>query len=158
MWRAKATSSLKPAKWHPLVLFSPPHITQSSEIHGQTHQPVMLWITADCLLVKGYVTIWRQPEHSWMSDRLRNKPQQKQPGQFSASIPGWIVRQCIQLLFDGEKCAWMLCAWKVASNLVTLCPHTFCKQFLYTYVQAIELQLGKHNRVDNTVGCIVNWS
>ena len=29
-WRAKATSSLKPAKWHPLVLFSPPHITQGS--------------------------------------------------------------------------------------------------------------------------------
>ena len=29
-WRAKAMSSLKPAKWHPLVSFSPPHITQSS--------------------------------------------------------------------------------------------------------------------------------
>ena len=29
-WQAKATSSLKLAKWHPLVSFSPPHITQSS--------------------------------------------------------------------------------------------------------------------------------
>ena len=28
-WWAKTTSLPKPAKWHPLVLFSPPHITQS---------------------------------------------------------------------------------------------------------------------------------
>ena len=45
---------------------------------------------------------------------LRNKPQQKQPGQLSASIPGWIVSQCVQLLFDGEKCVLLLCAWKPA--------------------------------------------
>ena len=30
IWQAKAMSSLKPAKWHPLVSFSPPHTTQSS--------------------------------------------------------------------------------------------------------------------------------
>ena len=29
-WWAKATSSLKTAKWHPPVSFAPPHITQSS--------------------------------------------------------------------------------------------------------------------------------
>ena len=29
-WWAKAMSSLKTAKWHPLVLLSPPHVTQSS--------------------------------------------------------------------------------------------------------------------------------
>ena len=29
-WRAKVTSSLKTAKWLPLLLFSPPHVTQSS--------------------------------------------------------------------------------------------------------------------------------
>ena len=45
---------------------------------------------------------------------LRNKPQQKQPGQLSASIPGWIVSQRVQLLFDGEKCVLLLCAWKLA--------------------------------------------
>ena len=45
---------------------------------------------------------------------LRNKPQQKQPGQLSASIPGWIVSQRVQPLFDGEKCVWLLCAWKPA--------------------------------------------
>ena len=32
---------------------------------------------------------------------LRNKPQQKQPGR-------------VQLLFDGEKCVLLLCAWKPA--------------------------------------------
>ena len=45
---------------------------------------------------------------------LRNKPQQKQPGQLSASIPGWIVSQHVQLSFDGEKCVLLLCAWKPA--------------------------------------------
>ena len=46
--------------------------------------------------------------------RLRNKPQQKQPGQLSASLPGWIVSQRVQLLFDGEKCVLLLWAWKPA--------------------------------------------
>ena len=45
---------------------------------------------------------------------LRNKPQQKQPGQFSASILARIVSQCIQLSFDGEKCVLLLCAWKAS--------------------------------------------
>ena len=43
---------------------------------------------------------------------LRNKPQQKQPRQLSASILAWIVSQCVQLSFDGEKCVLLLCAWK----------------------------------------------
>ena len=73
-WQAKATSSLKPANWHPLVSFSPPHITQSSWIHSQTHQPVVWWITASCLLVKGIcshlkttrtlVDVWKASETS----------------------------------------------------------------------------------------------
>ena len=45
---------------------------------------------------------------------LRNKPQQKQPGQLSASIPSLIVSQRVQLLFYGEKCVLLLCAWKPA--------------------------------------------
>ena len=45
---------------------------------------------------------------------LRNKPQQKYLGQLSAPIPAWIVSQCEQLSFNGEKCVLMLCAWKVA--------------------------------------------
>ena len=45
---------------------------------------------------------------------LRNKPQQKQPGQLSASIPGLIVSQRVQLLFDGEKYVLLLCAWRQA--------------------------------------------
>ena len=45
---------------------------------------------------------------------LRNKPQQKQPRQLSASILAWIVSQCIQLSFDGEKCVLLLCAWKAS--------------------------------------------
>ena len=45
---------------------------------------------------------------------LRNKPQQKQPGQLSTSIPGLIVSQRVRLLFDGEKCVLLLYAWKPA--------------------------------------------
>ena len=40
---------------------------------------------------------------------LRNKPQQKQPGQLSALIPGRIISQRVQLLFDGEKCLAVVC-------------------------------------------------
>ena len=46
--------------------------------------------------------------------RLRNKPQQKQPRQLSASIPSGIVSQRVQLLFDGEKCVLLLYVWKPA--------------------------------------------
>ena len=45
---------------------------------------------------------------------LRNKPQQKQPRERSASILAWSFSQCIQLSFDGEKCFSLLCAWKVS--------------------------------------------
>ena len=34
---------------------------------------------------------------------LRNKPQQTQHGQLSIPIPGWIVRKCVQALFDGKN-------------------------------------------------------
>ena len=40
-YREKAMLTPKIAKWHLLVSFSSPHITQSSYIHGQTHQPVV---------------------------------------------------------------------------------------------------------------------
>ena len=45
---------------------------------------------------------------------LRNKPQQKQPRQLSASIHASIVSQCIQLSCDVEKCVLLLCAWKAS--------------------------------------------
>ena len=45
---------------------------------------------------------------------LRKEPQQKQHGQLSALILAWTVSQCVQLWFDGEKCALLLCVWKSA--------------------------------------------
>ena len=47
---------------------------------------------------------------------LRNKPQQKWCGQLSASIylPELLYSQCVQLSFDDEKCALLLCVWKPA--------------------------------------------
>ena len=61
---------------------------------------------------------------------LRNKPQQKQSGQLSASIPGLIVSQRVQLLFDGEKCVLLLCAWKPA---FLKSGHIFCLDCLQQY-------------------------
>ena len=60
-----------------------------------------------------------QPFESDLSTRrflisLRNKPQQKQLGKFSAPIPACIVSQCVQLSFAGEKCVLLLCARKPA--------------------------------------------
>ena len=57
---------------------------------------------------------------------LRNKPQQKQPRQLSASIHASIVSQCIQLSFDGEKCVLLLCAWKASflkSSHISSCSY-----------------------------------
>ena len=45
---------------------------------------------------------------------LRNKPQQNQHGKLSASIPALIVSSYVQLLFDDEKCVYLLCVWKLA--------------------------------------------
>ena len=56
---------------------------------------------------------------------LRNKSQQKQPGQLSASIPGWIVSQRVQLTFGGEKCVLLLCAWKPAFIIIIIIINWF---------------------------------
>ena len=82
-WLAKAKSTVKTAKWwHPLVPFSLPHITQSSSIHGQTHQPVAWWITASRLFVKrrwshlkttwALVDIWQASKTSHSKSSLGN--------------------------------------------------------------------------------------
>ena len=63
-------------------------------------------------LSRGYAAIWRWPVHSWTSDKPQKQATEKQAGQLSASIPGWIVSQRVQLSFDGEKCVLLLCAWK----------------------------------------------
>ena len=62
---------------------------------------------------------------------LRNKPQQKQPGKLSASIPGRVVSQRVQLLFDGEKCVLLLCAWKPdflkSGHILAIASYWSCK-------------------------------
>ena len=75
-------SALKTTKWYPLMSFSHPHITQSSLIHGQTHQSVVWGITASCLLVKGrwshlkntlvLVDFWQASEISHSKSSLGN--------------------------------------------------------------------------------------
>ena len=86
-WRAKATSSLKPAKWHPLVRFLPPHITQGRENPWPNSSASRVvnysWLSAcqeDMEPFKG------DPSTHGHLTSLRNKPQQKQPRQLSASI------------------------------------------------------------------------
>ena len=84
-WREKATSSLKPAKWHPLVSFSPPNIFNP-------------WpnSSASCVVNYSQLSACQGDVQPFEGDpytrghltSLRNKPQQKQPGKLSASIPG----------------------------------------------------------------------
>ena len=65
---------------------------------------------------------------------LRNKPQQKEPGQLSASIPAWSVSQCVQLLFGGEKCVLLLCAWELVflkSDHILPIAWGFCRSLTY---------------------------
>ena len=63
-------------------------------------------------LSRGYVAIWRWPEHSLMFDRPQN--QATAEAAWATFILAWIVSQCAQLLFDGEKCVLLLCVWKPA--------------------------------------------
>ena len=83
---------------------------------------------------------------------LRNKPQHKQPGQLSAPIPGWIVSQCVQPSFNGEKCVLLLCTWKPAFlKFSHICP--FCHKFLTAIFVLLNTWL--HNSsLDNTLACI----
>ena len=46
----------------------------------------------------------RLSKHSWTSDKLQKKPQQKQPEQLSIPIPALIASLHVQLSLDGEKC------------------------------------------------------
>ena len=114
MWQGKATSTLKTAKWYSLMSFLPPSIKQSSCIQGQTHQLVMWWITAGCLLVQGWwshlkttgalADIWQASETSYRKT-------------------GWITfstntcRNC-WLMFSATVWWWkvclLLCVWKLA--------------------------------------------
>ena len=48
---------------------------------------------------------------------VRNKPQQKQPRQLSASIHASTVSQCIQLSFDGKKCVAVVCVEGIFSQI-----------------------------------------
>ena len=58
---------------------------------------------------------------------LRNKPQQKHPGQLLASIP---VSQPVQPLFDCEKCVLLLCTWKPG---FLKSGHNFCFKYQFVY-------------------------
>ena len=89
---------------------------------------------------------------------LRNKSQQEQPRQLSASIHASIVSQCIQLSFDGEKCVLLLCTWKASflksghilrsASHILLSSLTVWGGYSYSYLSttlAIYFSLNIHN-------------
>ena len=115
-WWAKATSTVKAAKWHPLVLFLPPHIAQSSII-----QPV----PASRVVNHSQLSVYQgemEPSEDHPSTHgcltsLRKKTQQKQPGQLSAPVPACLNCQLMCMYsyrIDGEMCVLLLCTWKVS--------------------------------------------
>ena len=80
--------SLKPAKWHPLVSFTPPHTIQLNPWPNSSAK----LISQLCGELQPAVCLSRDVEpfegdpstHGYLTS-LRNKPQQKEPGQLSAS-------------------------------------------------------------------------
>ena len=88
-WRAKATSLLKPAKWHPLVSFSPPHTYHTKKLNPWPNSSVNRVVNYSQLSAcQGDMQPFEgDPYTRGRLTSLRNKPQQKQPGQLSASIP-----------------------------------------------------------------------
>ena len=71
-WLAKAMSTLKTAKWCPLVPFSPQHNTQLKQLNPWPNHS-----SASCVVnysrlpacQKGEGAILRPPEHLWISDK-----------------------------------------------------------------------------------------
>ena len=152
-WQEKASSLLKPAKWHPLGPFSPPHITQSSWIHGQTHQPVVWWITAGCLLVKGIcshlkatralVDVWQASETSHSKSSQGNFQHQYLP-ELLFNVYGYhlMVKSMIWCCVHGK---WLF------SNLVTYTnthtdTHTHTGTHRHTHTHTSWTTLLVHNR------------
>ena len=74
----------------------------------------MWWITASCLLAKGicsHLKATRTLVDVWQASETSHSKAAR--ATFSINT-GWIVSQRVQLLFDGEKCVLLLCAWKLA--------------------------------------------
>ena len=73
-------------------------------------------------LSRGYTAIWRWPVHSWTSDKpQKTSHSQKQPGQLSASIPGWIVKSTCTAIVWWLKSVFCYCVRgsRLFSDLVT---------------------------------------
>ena len=130
-WWAKATSSLNPAKWHPLIPFLIPHILQSSYILGQTHQPVVWWITAGCLFVKGICSqlkVTQALTDIWLTSETSH----------SQSSPSNVQHQYLRELLVNvynyrlliKKCFLMFCESKVAFLIWSQC-HLLCSILCY---------------------------
>ena len=66
-WWVSPSGKLKTTKWHQLVLFSALCNRQNSYIYGQSHQPVMWWFMASCLLVQGR---WSHSKITWALVRI----------------------------------------------------------------------------------------
>ena len=81
-------SSPKAAKWHPLVSFSPPHITKQLNPWPNSSASRVVNYSQQSACQGDMQPFEGDPYTRGRLTSLRNKPQQKQPGQLSASIPG----------------------------------------------------------------------
>ena len=111
-------SLLKPVKWHPLV---PTHITQNSYIHGQTHQPVMWWITADCLLATGicnHLKLTQALMDVWQASETNHS--KSISGNFQHQyLPKLLINVYIYYLMVKSMSCCCVCVRQLFSNSVT---------------------------------------
>ena len=80
--------------------------------------------------------IRRPPEHSWMPDKPQKQAAQKQPGQLSALIPGWIVNVYNHHLMVKSVSCCVRGSW-LFSDLVTYMAFTLVTSIkeLHTHIQ-----------------------
>ena len=164
----RAISILKSAQWCLLMLFSAPHFTQSSYIHGQTHWAVVWGITACYLVVQqrcaAYGSFKDHLSTYGCLTSLRKKLQQTQPEDSHQFLPEWLVNvysYCVMVTKSVSCCC--VHGSRVYSNPVTRntsIPALFHVMIQFIFKPTIEVDWlkapSKQFGVMSLLWCILN--
>ena len=110
-WEAQTKSTMKTAKWDPLVPFSPPHINtkQLNPWPNSSASHIMKLLLVVCLS-RGDGAIWRPPEYLWMSEKPQKQATTKSAwAMFSTNT--WLncLLRCIAIVWWWKVCLDVVC-------------------------------------------------
>ena len=143
--------------------FPPTHITQTSYIHGQTHQPVVWWITAGFLLAKGIYShlkaAWALMDVWQASETSHSK---SSPGNFSINTCLNCYSMCTAILWLWKVCLVVVCVEagfsQIQSQLKVTCTGNYCRNaVLIIYYSDSEMHLKTILPYVNTLYIFVLW-